>query len=125
MELDAAKPKMRFIMTRPDIASNVAIATTAETAAEFQQAMPSNLSFSGLTGAGEDFSSMTVGQLAQKLDEMTRLVTSLGAQIQSIQQAEAADVPAGEYDFGSDDVSTAELQNLALMLTRMEVARLI
>ena len=112
-------------MTRPDIASNVAIATTAETAAEFQQAMPSNLSFSGLTGAGEDFSSMTVGQLAQKLDEMTRLVTSLGAQIQSIQQAEAADVPAGEYDFGSDDVSTAELQNLALMLTRMEVARLI
>ena len=112
-------------MTRSDNASNVAIATTAEASAENGNTDTGNTGSNNLAGAGEDFSNMTVGQLAQKLDGMTRLVTSLGAQIQSMQQAEARDLPAAEYDYGSDDVSSAELQNLALMLTRMEVARLI
>ena len=76
MELDAAKPKMRFVMTQSDNASNVVIATTAETPAENDHAVIANSGSSSLTGAGEDFPNMTVGQLAQKLDEMTRLVTS-------------------------------------------------
>ena len=112
-------------MNRSDIAPNVAFATTAETPAESDHAILANSGSSSLTGTDDHFANMTVGQLAQKLDEMTRLVTSLGAQIPSMQQAEAAEVPSGEYGYGSDDVSSAELQNLALMLTRMEAARLI
>ncbi len=77
----------------------------------------------------EDFSKLTVGQLARKLEEMTRLVTSLGAQIQSLKDTELAGQIATEIgtDGWGDETArgteTDDLKNLASMLARLDAGR--
>ena len=69
----------------------------------------------------ENFETMTVGQLAAMIEEMQRMIVSIGAHLESRTQLVRPDGP--NRSRADEGLAPAEIENLAAMLSAIERVR--